>query len=129
MPGLTGGALARQIRASEHLSEIKLVIVSSGGRGVIEKGADLRLEAVLEKPVRHQELLDTLINIYSSQVEPPLKSKSIHRVGTKNLVQNHVHRSLRILLAEDNKINQIRYRAVDQGRAQREGGGEWSSGG
>jgi signal transduction histidine kinase/CheY-like chemotaxis protein len=106
MPGLTGSALARQIRASEHLSEIKLVIVSSGGRGVVTKGSGLRLEAVLEKPVRHQELLDTLINIYSTQVEPSVISTPPNRVGAKRLVQDNAHRSLRVLLAEDNKINQ-----------------------
>jgi CheY-like chemotaxis protein len=70
MPGLTGDALVRRIRANPHLAEIKLVLVSSGGRDIVKDAGDLRLEAVLEKPVRHQELLDTLINIYSIRTDP-----------------------------------------------------------
>ncbi len=79
MPGLAGDELARRIRANDHLAETKLVIVSSAGRAAIKNAADLHLEAVLEKPVRQQELLDTLINIYSvrapakTAVPPPLR--------------------------------------------------------
>ena len=40
MPGMSGDALARTIRASEHLADIKLVIVLSGGRGAVEDGGD-----------------------------------------------------------------------------------------
>jgi signal transduction histidine kinase/DNA-binding response OmpR family regulator len=106
MPGLSGDALARRIRAIPHLAEIKLVIVSSGGRGIIKNAADLRLEAVLEKPVRHQDLLDTLINIYSAKLEPSATPARPGGTIAKRPVLPPDHRSLRILLAEDNKINQ-----------------------
>ena len=104
MPGLAGDALARRIRANSHLSETKLVIVSSAGRGGVGDASGLRLEAILEKPVRQQELLDTMINIYSTKAEhtpPPSSEPRPHRStsGTAD-------RKLRILLAEDNKINQ-----------------------
>jgi CheY-like chemotaxis protein/HPt (histidine-containing phosphotransfer) domain-containing protein len=106
MPGLTGDALARRIRGTPHLAETKLVIVSSAGRGGVKNCADLHLEAILEKPVRHQELLDTLINIYSTRddrVVPPV-SHHIEKAHWSQLDQ--ACRSLHILLAEDNKINQ-----------------------
>jgi signal transduction histidine kinase/DNA-binding response OmpR family regulator len=102
MPGMSGDALAARIRANDHLVETKLVVVSSGGRGVIKNAAALRLEAILEKPVRHQELLDTLINIYSARSEtsaPPFSPGG----GVKWPAPR---RPLHILLAEDNKINQ-----------------------
>ena len=67
MPGLSGDALARRIRATPFLAETKIIIVSSAGRTSLKEATDLRLEAVLEKPVRYQELLDTLINIYTAQ--------------------------------------------------------------
>jgi len=106
MPGLTGAALARRIRENPHLAETKLVIISSGGRGIVHDGKEeLRLDAVLEKPVRHQELLDTLINIYSARIKPP-PSPSPRYDGAKRPVQALTSRPLRILLAEDNKINQ-----------------------
>jgi signal transduction histidine kinase/CheY-like chemotaxis protein/HPt (histidine-containing phosphotransfer) domain-containing protein len=106
MPGLSGDALARRIRSNPHLAEIKLVIVSSGGRGIVRNAADLRLEAILEKPVRHQELLDTLINIYSAKLEPSAPPAPSGGAAAKRPVLAPDHRPLRILLAEDNKINQ-----------------------
>jgi CheY-like chemotaxis protein/HPt (histidine-containing phosphotransfer) domain-containing protein len=106
MPGLSGDALARRIRAHVHLHEIRIVIVSSGGRDILKNASDLRLDAVLEKPVRHQELFDTLINIYSRKMEPSTSPSSPGNVGAKRSMQHPPHRPLRILLAEDNKINQ-----------------------
>jgi len=107
MPGLSGDALVKRIRANDHLSETKLVIVSSGGRGTIKNVADLHLEAILEKPVRQQELLDTLINIYSTRAGPPGLSMSGGDTPAKRGPAQHLtHRPLHILLAEDNKINQ-----------------------
>ncbi len=106
MPGMSGDALARRVRANPHLAEVKLVIVSSGGRGIVKNTADLRLDAILEKPVRHQELLDTLINIYSTQHERSAPVPSPGGATAKRPVLASAHRPLRILLAEDNKINQ-----------------------
>jgi len=107
MPGLSGDVLAKRIRANNHLSETKIVIVSSGGRGAVRNAADLQLEAILEKPVRHQDLLDTLINIYSTRTEPSERSTSTGDAHSKRQsVQHLTHRPLRVLLAEDNKINQ-----------------------
>ena len=105
MPGMAGDELAKRIRANAHLAETKLVIVSSAGRGGIKHSPELGLEAILEKPVRQQELFDTLVNIYSVHVEKPalsLRQDDSHAEPPRDCGQ----RSLRILLAEDNKINQ-----------------------
>jgi len=104
MPGMAGDVLAKKIRMNEHLAETKLVIVSSAGRGGVKNSADLRLEAILEKPVRQQEFLDTLVNIYSTLAEhgpAPMRSG----IANENHPE-HARRPLHILLAEDNKINQ-----------------------
>jgi CheY-like chemotaxis protein len=106
MPGLAGDELARRIRANIHLSEVKLVIVSSAGRSGVSNAADLHLEAILEKPVRHQELLDTLVNIYSVRPEKSALPASREKAAVKRPNLTVVRRPLRILLAEDNKINQ-----------------------
>ena len=124
MPGMTGDDLAKKIRALDHLTDIKLVVVSSAGRSAV-RSDQVRLEAVLEKPLRHQELLDTLVNIYS--VKPALTEKpgkaakvkaSVVKAASKPVaiakpepLAAAVTRSakagpLRVLLAEDNKINQ-----------------------
>jgi signal transduction histidine kinase/CheY-like chemotaxis protein len=109
MPGMTGDQLARRIRDNKHLSETRLVIVSSGGRAIVRDVAGLKLDAVLEKPVRHQELLDTLINIYSSRAEIPALLACVPVAGTRATKAEpapNARRVLRILLAEDNKVNQ-----------------------
>jgi signal transduction histidine kinase/DNA-binding response OmpR family regulator/HPt (histidine-containing phosphotransfer) domain-containing protein len=127
MPGMAGDDLARKIRALDHLTEIKLVVVSSVGRGIV-RSDEVRLDAVLEKPLRHQELLDTLINIYSVKpavtnkvaVEKPGKAPKAKTMPAKTAAPKPAVAAvaavaktiatkggpLRVLLAEDNKINQ-----------------------
>ena len=116
MPGIAGDELARRIRANTHLSDVKLIIVSSAGRGSISSASDLHLEAILEKPLRHQDLLDTLINIYSvhpaSLALPATHNSTVAKRPNLTLVRP----ALRILLAEDNKINQ-KFAAVLLGKA------------
>ena len=105
MPGLSGHELAGRIRAHEFLSETRLIIVSSAGRDFIREWDGLKLDAVLEKPVRHQELLDTLANIYgASGVQDAPRPAATPAVTVIN--PEKVKARLRILLAEDNKINQ-----------------------
>jgi signal transduction histidine kinase/DNA-binding response OmpR family regulator len=104
MPGLAGDELARRVRQNAHIAETKIVIVSSAGRSGVPNDAALHLEAILEKPVRQQELFDTLVNIYS--VRPALSPVHAPGAGAKFANKPRAQRPLRILLAEDNKINQ-----------------------
>jgi signal transduction histidine kinase/CheY-like chemotaxis protein/HPt (histidine-containing phosphotransfer) domain-containing protein len=102
MPGIPGDVLAKRIRSNRMLSETKLVLVSSAGQVDSAAGSfDVRLD----KPVRQHELLDCLIRIYltPSQAEHPAREPA----ETKSPKQLPSVRPLRILLAEDNKINQI----------------------
>jgi signal transduction histidine kinase/CheY-like chemotaxis protein/HPt (histidine-containing phosphotransfer) domain-containing protein len=97
MPGLSGEALARHIREHENLSETRLVIVSSAGRSAVRNRARLKLDAVLEKPVRQKELFNVLANAYGVKAPEPVPQA----------VRRHAAAArLKILLAEDNKINQ-----------------------
>lgn len=106
MPGMAGDQLAAKIRTQPHLSETKLVLVSSAGRSAI-KNAAVRFDAILEKPVRHQELLDNLINIYSARVDQTAFRKQKQQAVEKQVaVVPKTSMPLRVLLAEDNKINQ-----------------------
>jgi len=106
MPGLAGDELAHRIRAIPHLAETKIVIISSGGRNAVRDTTGLGFEAILEKPIRHQDLLDTLINIYSARAEGGSHQESATDPDIKGAGKDLAQRSLRILLAEDNKINQ-----------------------
>jgi signal transduction histidine kinase/DNA-binding response OmpR family regulator len=105
MPDLSGDALAGRIRAQASLADTKLIIVSSTGKGSIKNRKELKLEAILEKPLRYQELLDTLTNIYGSQAAPETgKVMAASPVSDVPMAQKGV--GIRILLAEDNKVNQ-----------------------
>jgi signal transduction histidine kinase/CheY-like chemotaxis protein/HPt (histidine-containing phosphotransfer) domain-containing protein len=106
MPGLAGDELAKRIRATPHLAETRLVVVSSVGRDAVRSQTHLRLDAVLEKPVRHQELLDTLINIYSTNTQEVAPPAYLGGADAKRPVHGGLSRPLRILIAEDNRINQ-----------------------
>jgi CheY-like chemotaxis protein len=101
MPGLSGEALAERIRTATGLAETKIVIASSAGRPGLAEGASAIIDAVLTKPVREQSLLDAFAQLFgfagAPSTEPPLALLPLPQP---------VGRSLRILLAEDNKINQ-----------------------
>ncbi|HKY18797.1 MAG TPA: response regulator, partial [Rhizomicrobium sp.] len=107
MPGIPGDLVADRIRKHAFLSDTRLIIVSSVGRDFIRQPDDLKLEAVLEKPVRYQELLDTLVNIYGVPGEMPQTPPAIApEAANKVTLANPAKARLRILLAEDNKVNQ-----------------------
>jgi len=101
MPGLSGEALAQRIRATAGLAETKIVIASSAGRHGLAEGTSGIIDAVLTKPVRELSLLDAFAQLFGfarmRRTEPARAPLPPPRSAV---------RSLRILLAEDNKINQ-----------------------
>jgi|GEM_PF-1451339 len=100
MPGQTGVDLAQQIRSTPHLSEMKLVLVTSAGRQAVQDKS-VHLDYVLEKPLRQQSLHDCLVNILTSQ--PAMDAEAQPDLDEK---LSPTTAPLRILLAEDNRINQ-----------------------
>jgi len=104
MPGMSGEELAARIRSNAQLSETKLVLVSSAGAHGVKKMSLVLLDAKVDKPVRQHELLDCLVRVYSAQPnDAVLPQAAIDRSPKQKSV---LARPLRILLAEDNKINQ-----------------------
>ena len=104
MPGLAGETLAERIRAIPQLSETKLVLISSAGlHGRKDKTKQI-LDAVLDKPVRQRDLLNCLATLYSG----PVKQSEAKAAPAKKqpAADSPSSQALKILLAEDNKINQ-----------------------
>ena len=102
MPRLSGEALAERIRAASGLAETKIIIASSAGRHGLTKGTSAIIDAVLTKPVREQSLLDAFAQLFGfAEARRPTQPQ--HAVPPPS---GHAGRPLRILLAEDNKINQ-----------------------
>ena len=102
MPGVAGDDLAKRIRSNQSLQETKLVLISSAGTHGIPAASVQFLDARLDKPVRQHELLDCLMRIHGGR-HADAKPKDLRIQGASHVA---VH-SLRILLAEDNKINQM----------------------
>jgi CheY-like chemotaxis protein/HPt (histidine-containing phosphotransfer) domain-containing protein len=106
MPGLAGERLAERIRAIPQLSETKLVLISSAGHHGRGETARRVLDAVLDKPIRQRDLLACLATLYAPPAGPTAKKTQGLKSAPSPASVSRTSRSLRILLAEDNKINQ-----------------------
>jgi PAS domain S-box-containing protein len=95
MPEMDGLALAREIK--RHRPELPLVLVTSLG-GLPEARSSSEFAAQLTKPVRASQLFDALMIVFAEDAGTPQASASD---GDGKPVS-----TLRILLAEDNAVNQ-----------------------
>jgi len=101
MPGMDGITLAQEIRQLPKAKDLPMVLFSSLGRK--ESGESLSLfRASLMKPLRPSVLLDTLMNIFGETAPTGETPATTSKPGA-NLSETH---PLRILLAEDNLVNQ-----------------------
>ncbi|MGB8841644.1 MAG: response regulator [Aliidongia sp.] len=109
MPGLSGQSLAARIRAIPSLADTKLVLVSSAGSQELKKGTTKVLDAVLDKPLRQRDLFDCLARLFAQPQRAERRAAvdlAAFQVDAVSSATRPVT-GLRILLAEDNKINQL----------------------
>ena len=107
MPGLAGETLAERIRSIPQLSETKLVLISSAGQHGRGDGARRVLDAVLDKPIRQRDLLSCLATLYAVPTTQAARPAPVAEpVVPPVQISVTKARGLRVLLAEDNKINQ-----------------------
>jgi len=103
MPGMDGVALAREIHKYRSSRNLPLVMLTSMGRySDFESKARLDFAAFLTKPLKPSHLYDALISIFSKTSEQP--GTTPQELGTASQAGDPV--PLRILLAEDNVVNQ-----------------------
>jgi len=103
MPDMDGVALATEIR-NLHLpiTTIPLVLFTSLGRR--EAGADaVGFAAHLTKPIKPSQLFDALVGIFSEEAVPVQRASVSQGQTDPDMARRH---PLRILLAEDNAVNQ-----------------------
>jgi GAF domain-containing protein/CheY-like chemotaxis protein len=97
MPGMDGATLAAKIRAQGH--HLPLVLFSSLGR---KEASDSLFAATLAKPLRQSQLFDTLVTLLVRDA-PKAAPQAAKPKMDAQMAQRH---PLRILLAEDNAVNQ-----------------------
>jgi two-component system sensor histidine kinase/response regulator len=102
MPGVDGFGLVEAIRKNPSFSNVKIVMLTSGGkRGDAARCQSLGIAAYLSKPFDRLELREVLLQVLATD---PAK------LETRALVTRHTLReqrqSLSFLVAEDNVVNQ-----------------------
>ncbi|HSK87326.1 MAG TPA: response regulator, partial [Anaerolineales bacterium] len=101
MPGMDGEQTAQAIRSDPSLKQSKVIILTSmGKRGDAARLEALGCSAYLLKPVKQQMLREALMAVMSQNRQEGSRLLTRHQLAE----QNRQH--LRILLAEDNPINQ-----------------------
>ena len=98
MPDMDGTVLATRIREAGHA--LPLVLFSSLGR---REAADSLFAATLAKPLRQSQLFDTMVSLLAHDAAPRLAAPAAKPRFDPEMATRH---PLRILLAEDNVVNQ-----------------------
>jgi signal transduction histidine kinase/CheY-like chemotaxis protein len=101
MPGMDGVALARAMR--ERDAKFPIVLASSLGRREVGDD-DALFAAYLMKPIRQSQLFDTLAGLFARETVARRKREAPKAIALDpGMASRH---PLRILLAEDNVVNQ-----------------------
>jgi len=102
MPDLDGFELAGAVRADPELAATKLLILTSAGqRGDGERCRHLGIQAYLTKPIARADLIEAVGTVLAEA--PP--AGAAPALITRHSIAESRH-TLRILLAEDNPVNQ-----------------------
>jgi two-component system sensor histidine kinase/response regulator len=103
MPEMDGFSVAEEINKDPELSRATLLMLTSAGRqGDGARCRALGIAAYLMKPISQAELLEALLAV----VGVPSDGPDPLRVVTRHSLRES-RRKLRILLAEDNTVNQV----------------------
>ncbi|HJS57683.1 MAG TPA: response regulator [Vicinamibacteria bacterium] len=100
MPEMDGFALAEQIQRRPQLAGASIMMLTSGPRpGDRTRCVSLGVSAYLTKPIKQSDLLDTIMGVLGG--EPTSQPEKAHGVRAR------AARTLRVLVAEDNAVNQM----------------------
>ncbi|MEH2118224.1 response regulator [Nostoc sp.] len=112
MPEIDGMTLGEQIKANSAIAGLPLIMLTSTNqRDEIQRALKIGFAAYLVKPVKPSRLLDTIMTILGTQMEQEESEVRSQELKLKNHENNSNYHSpgspkLRILLAEDNLVNQ-----------------------
>jgi signal transduction histidine kinase/CheY-like chemotaxis protein len=108
MPEMDGMTLARAIKADPAIASTRLIVLTSMGR--VHTQAELKaagIEAYLVKPVKQSRLFDCLVSVLGHAAAETVFAKPDGGAQPDPLVDELAHvRKARILLADDNTVNQ-----------------------
>jgi signal transduction histidine kinase/DNA-binding response OmpR family regulator len=108
MPGMDGFALAAQIKQDASLAGATIMMLTSGGqRGDAARCRELGVAAYLTKPMRRAELKEAVLSVLAGKLFKIAPSRLVTRHSLREARSaGQPIKSLRVLLAEDNPVNQ-----------------------
>src|SRR5262249_4316947 len=78
MPEVDGFTLAEQLRDQPDLvGDVILMVVSSDRQGCVERCPEIGIRTCLTKPLKHSELLNTLLELLSARTGGPARSATV----------------------------------------------------
>jgi PAS domain S-box-containing protein len=107
MPGMDGAAVADVIKNDPLLRDTVVILLTSVGHwSEIRPMEGKRIDASLVKPVRHSQLLNTMAKAWSRRQGNSYADRLVHNRETLRDAEQFAGRGLRVLLVEDNVVNQ-----------------------
>jgi PAS domain S-box-containing protein len=104
MPGMDGLTLASEIRKFPNGEKLPIIILTSvGKKEALTEFRNLNLSAFITKPVKYSQLYECLVSVLSSRDKSSSEKFKIRKIVDNELGHK---RPLKILLAEDNVVNQ-----------------------
>jgi CheY-like chemotaxis protein len=105
MPGMDGEILGKKIKQDPDLKNTLLVLMTSmGQRGDAKRLEKIGFAAYPTKPIRQSKLYDCLATVTGVEKKASMEKSSV--IVTQQSLSEDRKRQIRILLAEDNVINQ-----------------------
>mgnify|MGYP000070309385 CR=1 FL=1 len=105
MPDIDGATLGRKIKEDPNLCQTTLVMLTSRGRrGDAKQMQEIGFAAYLTKPIKSSQLYDCLVMVVGSKLAAPDVPPA--PIITRHSLKEETGSKIRILLAEDNIINQ-----------------------
>jgi CheY-like chemotaxis protein/HPt (histidine-containing phosphotransfer) domain-containing protein len=105
MPDMDGKTLGQKIKANAELEDTLLVMLTSmGRRGEATQLQKIGFAAYLTKPIKNTQLHDCLATILGAP--PPDRERDSRSIITRHSLKDDKKRRTRILVVEDNMVNQ-----------------------
>ena len=110
MPEMDGMTLAKHITKSSYDRGSKIIMLTSAGRrGDAARCREIGISAYLTKPIKQSDLLDAITNVLAAKPKDLVHQLLVTRHSLRDLpsaAPPGTARALRILVAEDNLVNQ-----------------------
>jgi PAS domain S-box-containing protein len=105
MPGMDGETLGKAIKEKPDLKDTHLILLTSRGmRGDAARAHSMGFEAYLTKPIKQSHLFNAVLAVFGKKQDSGYQQSS--GMVTVHSLAESGSRKLRILLTEDNAVNQ-----------------------